>query len=119
SPITSKRFFRNLDDHVVFFSKLAQLTIRDCSTMAIAPVVDTSHVRQQSCCRGDGPLSLPVLSLDPANLTLQGVEAGTSPATIFVQATAAQARCPKCNEPSERIHSHYLRKLADLPWQGQ
>jgi formylglycine-generating enzyme required for sulfatase activity len=64
-------------------------------------------------------LSLPVLSLDPANLTLQGVEAGTSPATIFVQATAAQARCPKCNEPSKRIHSHYVRKLADLPWQGQ
>jgi transposase len=63
--------------------------------------------------------SLPVLSLDSANLTLQGVETGTSRATIFVQATAAQARCPKCNEPSKRIHSRYVRKLADLPWQGQ
>jgi transposase len=64
-------------------------------------------------------LSLPDLTLDPANLTLQSVETGTSPATILVQATAAQARCPKCNEPSERIHSRYVRKLADLPWQGQ
>jgi transposase len=63
--------------------------------------------------------SLPVLSVDPANLTLQSVEAGTSSAIIYVKATAAQARCPKCNEPSKRIHSRYVRKLADLPWQGQ
>lgn len=30
-----------------------------------------------------------------------------------VQATSA---CPICAQPSSRIHSHYLRTLADLPW---
>ena len=28
------------------------------------------------------------------------------------------ACCPLCNEPSRRVHSRYVRSLADLPWQG-
>lgn len=30
-----------------------------------------------------------------------------------IQATSA---CPLCAQPSSRIHSHYSRTLADLPW---
>src|SRR5262249_36515039 len=30
----------------------------------------------------------------------------------------AQAACPKCQAPSRRVHSRYLRTVADLPWQG-
>nr|WP_231948543.1 transposase family protein [Acetobacter senegalensis] len=27
--------------------------------------------------------------------------------------------CPDCQCPTQRIHSFYQRKLADLPWQGR
>lgn len=26
--------------------------------------------------------------------------------------------CPECGTASRRVHSHYQRKLADLPWEG-
>jgi hypothetical protein len=28
------------------------------------------------------------------------------------------ARCPRCHRLSRRVHSHYTRRVADLPWQG-
>ena len=28
------------------------------------------------------------------------------------------AQCPKCQETSQRIHSYYQRRIADLPWAG-
>jgi len=64
-------------------------------------------------------LSWPVFNLDQANLLLQKVDACATAATVFVEATASAARCPLCKQPSERIHSRYVRKLADLPSQGQ
>jgi transposase len=30
----------------------------------------------------------------------------------------ARANCPRCDQPSSRIHSRYLRSIADLPWHG-
>ena len=30
----------------------------------------------------------------------------------------AQAECPRCHLPSTRVHSHYMRTVADLPWHG-
>jgi transposase len=33
--------------------------------------------------------------------------------------TASQAACPLCQQPSQRVHSHYLRTLTDLPCCGQ
>jgi transposase len=38
--------------------------------------------------------------------------------TVVVSSAAAQSACPCCGKVSERIHSRYLRRLADLPWQG-
>ncbi|MHB0663810.1 transposase family protein [Roseomonas mucosa] len=29
------------------------------------------------------------------------------------------AACPACGTSSRRVHSHYQRRLADLPWQGR
>lgn len=29
------------------------------------------------------------------------------------------ASCPECGAPSRSVHSHYWRKLQDLPWQGK
>jgi transposase len=36
--------------------------------------------------------------------------------TIRVRSTPATAPCPLCTTPAQRIHSHYERMLADLPW---
>ena len=36
--------------------------------------------------------------------------------TLTVHATPATAPCPLCTTPARRIHSHYERTLADLPW---
>jgi transposase len=33
--------------------------------------------------------------------------------------TAATVPCPCCAQPSDRVHSHYTRTAADLPWQGR
>src|SRR5215469_3171232 len=36
--------------------------------------------------------------------------------TLQVRSTQATARCPLCATRARRIHSHYKRTLADLPW---
>jgi hypothetical protein len=38
---------------------------------------------------------------------------------VSVRSTAPPSRCPLCAAPSESIHSHYLRTVADLPCAGQ
>ncbi len=38
--------------------------------------------------------------------------------TIRAAAGTAAAPCPRCGERSRRIHSRYVRTLADLPWGG-
>jgi transposase len=38
--------------------------------------------------------------------------------TLQVAATTATARCPACQLPSRRIHSRYLRAVADVSWGG-
>lgn len=56
---------------------------------------------------------------DNTGLTCSTVELTVG--SVFIQAvsTAACGICPKCHLSSRSIHSHYLRTLADLPWQGQ
>jgi transposase len=39
--------------------------------------------------------------------------------TILTHPTAAQSACPRCGIPSDHVHSHYTRSLADLPCQGR
>ena len=38
--------------------------------------------------------------------------------TIVVRACRPTALCPHCSQSSNRVHSRYLRTIADLPWQG-
>ena len=38
--------------------------------------------------------------------------------TLRISSTQAEPRCPGCDVPARRIHSHYTRTLADLPWSG-
>ena len=37
---------------------------------------------------------------------------------VEARTKARVAACPRCERPSRRIHSHYRRRLRDLPWQG-
>ena len=39
--------------------------------------------------------------------------------TIVTLPKASQSICPLCNGLSGQVHSHYIRTLADLPWQGR
>jgi len=44
------------------------------------------------------------------------VDAAAAQITLLVRSTAASVPCPHCAVPARRIHSHYARTLADLPW---
>jgi transposase len=55
---------------------------------------------------------------DPEKLDLTSLQAEAGRITLAACTTAPEARCPLCGQPSQRIHSRYLRTLSDLPWQG-
>jgi transposase len=55
---------------------------------------------------------------DATALRLEACQVDTTAAqiTLRVHSTQASAPCPVCITPAQRIHSHYERTLADLPW---
>jgi transposase len=54
----------------------------------------------------------------PKLLDLIGVRATQNAFTLAARTSSRVARCPVCCARSARVHSHYTRTLADLPWQG-
>lgn len=60
-----------------------------------------------------------LLPLIPAGLFVDRVAATPDRVSIFARATAAGGICPTCGRASQRLHSRYLRRLGDLPWQGR
>ena len=58
------------------------------------------------------------LLADPTSIRLEKIVQHSSSLTLVVEATRAQAECPRCHRPSSRLHSYYTRKGADLPWHG-
>lgn len=60
----------------------------------------------------------PTLLLDPSRLTLDLIRANRSSITVLMATTATSAACPLCGESASRLHSRYVRTLADLPWHG-
>ena len=44
------------------------------------------------------------------------VDTTTAQVTLRVQSTQTWVHCPVCRFPTRRIHSHYTRTVADLPW---
>ncbi len=60
----------------------------------------------------------PTLLPDPTCLHLRLLDASTSTITAIVTTTSSEAACPLCHRPSMRIHSRYVRQVADLPWMG-
>jgi transposase len=55
---------------------------------------------------------------DATTLRLDACHVDTSAAqiTLRVRSTQTTVPCPLCTIPAHRIHSHYERTLADLPW---
>ena len=37
---------------------------------------------------------------------------------LIVQSISPRSICPQCHRPSTHVHSRYVRRVADLPWQG-
>src|SRR5216683_8257693 len=60
----------------------------------------------------------PILLPDPACLHLSLLRADEQMITAVVATTAHEAICPVCHTHCERVHSRYVRVLADLPWMG-
>jgi transposase len=60
-----------------------------------------------------------LLPLIPAGLLVQQVLPEPDRVVILSRSTASTSVCPLCRETSARVHSHYQRSLADLPWQGR
>lgn len=52
-------------------------------------------------------------------LTLEDLGIDTDMVSLSVASTRPSASCPVCDQTSAKLHSHYLRTLADLPWSGR
>jgi transposase len=55
---------------------------------------------------------------DTEVLKLLHVCASDQSITLAARTTSAEVCCPVCGTLSRRVHSRYVRILADLPWQG-
>jgi transposase len=55
----------------------------------------------------DAGLSITAVTITPALIALA------------ITPTAGSACCPACGATSDRVHSHYTRTVADLPWRGR
>src|SRR5947209_11756311 len=55
---------------------------------------------------------------DTAELRLDQILSEPQSIIVVVATVRPTACCPACQQPSTRVHSHYVRSLADLPWSG-
>lgn len=60
-----------------------------------------------------------ISSLVPSGLVFDGVSDSMDSLILAVRSKAAEARCPFCATTSSRIHSRYVRHVADLPSAGR
>src|ERR1700726_965850 len=64
-------------------------------------------------------MAKPTLLPDPTCLHLQLLDGSSTTITAVVTTTSRDAECPLCHRCSARIHSRYVRQVADLPWMGR
>src|SRR5712692_9108075 len=55
----------------------------------------------------------------PAGIAVTSVYPSASELVIGVACLAPSMSCPACHQPSDRIHGHYQRTVADLPCAGR
>jgi len=63
-------------------------------------------------------MAKPTLLPDPTCLHLKLLDASETTITAVVTTTSQEAECPLCYGRSARMHSRYVRSVADLPWMG-
>lgn len=63
-------------------------------------------------------MASPTLLPDPTCLHLSLLDASEEMITAIVTTTSDEAMCPVCQRRSDRVHSRYVRTVADLPWMG-
>ena len=61
---------------------------------------------------------IPLLAL-PSGLEMTSVTSQEGTLCVSLLSTQPFSRCPVCGSAATRIHSHYQRRLADLPSGGQ
>src|SRR5215472_7497672 len=55
----------------------------------------------------------------PASLHLVSLHPSATSLVVSLACRHLTAACPVCRQPSERIHSHYQRTIADVPCGGR
>src|SRR5260370_27850088 len=55
----------------------------------------------------------------PDNIAVEGMSPTKTHLTVQVACTLKSATCPLCQQPSERIHGSYGRRVADVPCGGR
>jgi transposase len=65
------------------------------------------------------PQALRPSALVPRGLVVNGVSLDGAVMVIAVRAVGSANACPECRTNSERVHSRYRRRLADLPMAGR
>lgn len=58
------------------------------------------------------------LLADSRAIRLEKIISSCEALTLVVAVTRRQAECPRCGTASTRVHSRYMRHVADLPWHG-
>lgn len=64
-------------------------------------------------------MSFPELFPPDAELRITAVTVTPALLAFAATTTSPTASCPCCARPSDRVHSRYVRTVADLPWQGR
>jgi transposase len=63
--------------------------------------------------------TLASLFLLPENIAVEAVSPTKTQLTVSIICTRESASCPLCQQSSERIHSRYGRRVADVPCGGR
>jgi len=58
------------------------------------------------------------LLADPSAIKLTYIRSAADSITIVVKTILTHSPCPICGSRSTFVHSRYVRRIADLPWQG-
>lgn len=58
------------------------------------------------------------LLADSQALDLESITTSDTQVVLVVKTIQPTTSCPCCHQPTSRVHSHYQRIVADLPWQG-
>ena len=54
----------------------------------------------------------------PPLLRVEAIAFERGGATVLTSPDIPAPMCPDCGRPSRRVHGHYTRSVADLPWGG-